>query len=118
MARSKSSRRWLDRHVSDAYVHRAQAEGFRSRAAFKLLELNERDRFFRYFDHVFNSYRLGKGKRDPTLFHDITECLALAPADILFVDDIKGNVERAQAAGWQAILYEDRASFEDALGML
>ena len=47
MARSKSSRRWLDRHVSDAYVHRAQAEGLRSRAAFKLLELNKRDHFLR-----------------------------------------------------------------------
>lgn len=47
MARSKSSRRWLDRHVTDAYVHRAQAEGYRSRAAYKLLELNERDRFLR-----------------------------------------------------------------------
>lgn len=47
MARSKSSRRWLDRHVSDAYVHRAQAEGWRSRAAFKLIELDERDRFLR-----------------------------------------------------------------------
>jgi 23S rRNA (uridine2552-2'-O)-methyltransferase len=47
MARSKSSRRWLDRHVNDAYVHRAQAEGWRSRAAFKLLELDDRDRFLR-----------------------------------------------------------------------
>lgn len=47
MARSKSSRRWLDRHVNDTYVQRAQAEGWRSRAAFKLLELDERDRFLR-----------------------------------------------------------------------
>jgi 23S rRNA (uridine2552-2'-O)-methyltransferase len=47
MARSKSSRRWLDRHVNDAWVQRAQAEGWRSRAAFKLLELDERDRFLR-----------------------------------------------------------------------
>jgi 23S rRNA (uridine2552-2'-O)-methyltransferase len=47
MARSKSSRRWLDRHVNDAWVHRAQAEGWRSRAAFKLLELDDRDRFLR-----------------------------------------------------------------------
>ena len=47
MARSKSSRRWLDRHVNDPYVQRAQAEGWRSRAAFKLLELDERDRFLR-----------------------------------------------------------------------
>ncbi len=73
--------------------------------------LNERDRFFAYFDHVFNSYHLGKGKRDPGLFHDIAEQLALAPAGILLVDDIRSNVERAQAAGWQAIHYVDKASF-------
>jgi putative hydrolase of the HAD superfamily len=77
--------------------------------------LNERDHFFAYFDHVFNSYHLGKGKRDPALFCDITEQLALAPAEILFVDDIKSNVERAQAAGWQAIHYADQASFEDVI---
>ena len=47
MVRSKSSRRWLDRHVSDTYVQRAQAEGYRSRAAYKLLELQERDGLLR-----------------------------------------------------------------------
>ena len=40
---SKSSRRWLDEHFSDQYVKRSQQEGYRSRAAFKLLELNEKD---------------------------------------------------------------------------
>jgi len=43
MARSKSSTRWLQEHFSDPYVKRAQAEGYRSRAAFKLDELIERD---------------------------------------------------------------------------
>jgi putative hydrolase of the HAD superfamily len=80
--------------------------------------LNERDHFFRYFDHVFNSYHLGKGKRDATLFHDIAARLALAPEEILFVDDLVSNVERAQAAGWQAIHYTDRASFEELVGEL
>jgi 23S rRNA (uridine2552-2'-O)-methyltransferase len=47
MARSKSSGRWLQRHVTDPYVKRAQKEGYRSRAAFKLAELDERDRLFR-----------------------------------------------------------------------
>jgi 23S rRNA (uridine2552-2'-O)-methyltransferase len=47
MARSKSSRRWLDRHVSDEYVKRAQREGYRSRAAYKLLEIQDRDRVLR-----------------------------------------------------------------------
>jgi putative hydrolase of the HAD superfamily len=80
--------------------------------------LNQRDHFFQYFDHVFNSYDLGKGKRDPTLFHDIAARLALAPAPILFVDDLMSNVERAQAAGWQAIHYTDRTSFEELIGKL
>ncbi|MBN2887655.1 MAG: 23S rRNA (uridine(2552)-2'-O)-methyltransferase RlmE [Chromatiaceae bacterium] len=44
MAKTKSSRRWLDRHVSDPYVKRAQQDGYRSRAAYKLLELQEKDR--------------------------------------------------------------------------
>ncbi len=43
MAKSKSSRRWLDRHFSDAYVKRARQEGYRSRAAYKLLEIQEKD---------------------------------------------------------------------------
>jgi 23S rRNA (uridine2552-2'-O)-methyltransferase len=47
MPRSKSSRRWLDRHVSDPYVKRAQREGYRSRAAYKLLEIQEKDRVLR-----------------------------------------------------------------------
>jgi 23S rRNA (uridine2552-2'-O)-methyltransferase len=47
MARSKSSSRWLQRHVRDEYVKRAQKEGYRSRAAYKLAEIDERDRLFR-----------------------------------------------------------------------
>src|SRR5215475_4916558 len=42
-ARSKSSARWLKEHFSDPYVKRAQAEGWRSRAVFKLEELLQRD---------------------------------------------------------------------------
>ncbi len=43
MARSKSSDRWMKEHVSDYYVQKAQQDGYRSRAAYKLLELNDRD---------------------------------------------------------------------------
>ena len=40
--RSVSSARWLERHLNDPYVKRAQLEGWRARAAFKLIELDER----------------------------------------------------------------------------
>lgn len=47
MARSKTSSRWLQEHFSDPYVKRAQAEGWRSRAVFKLDELIDRDRLLK-----------------------------------------------------------------------
>ena len=47
MAKNKSSRRWLDRHVNDPYVKRSQLDGYRSRAAYKLLEIQEKDRLIK-----------------------------------------------------------------------
>ena len=47
MARSKTSARWLREHFTDEYVKRAQAEGYRSRAVYKLLEIHEKDRLLR-----------------------------------------------------------------------
>ncbi|WP_341328572.1 23S rRNA (uridine(2552)-2'-O)-methyltransferase RlmE [Methylotuvimicrobium sp. KM2] len=43
MARSKSSSRWLQEHFHDEYVKMAQAQGWRSRAVFKLIEIQEKD---------------------------------------------------------------------------
>ena len=47
MAKSKSSRRWLAEHFDDQYVKMAQQQGLRSRAAFKLMELDEKYRLMR-----------------------------------------------------------------------
>lgn len=47
MARSKSSKRWLGEHFDDEYVKRAQAEGYRSRAVYKLQEINDKDQLIR-----------------------------------------------------------------------
>ena len=47
MARSKSSKAWLQRHVSDPFVQKAKALGYRSRAAFKLEQISARDRLIR-----------------------------------------------------------------------
>jgi 23S rRNA (uridine2552-2'-O)-methyltransferase len=47
MARSKTSKQWLDEHVNDPYVKKAQIDGYRSRASYKLIEINEKDKLFR-----------------------------------------------------------------------
>ncbi len=47
MARSKSSKAWIQRHVNDAYVQKARAQGYRSRAVFKLEQIDAKDRLFR-----------------------------------------------------------------------
>lgn len=44
---AKSSKEWLRRHVTDHYVKTARKRGYRSRAAFKLLEINSREKLFR-----------------------------------------------------------------------
>ncbi|MCU0842184.1 MAG: RlmE family RNA methyltransferase [Thiobacillaceae bacterium] len=47
MKRQAKTRAWHHRHVSDPYVRQAAEQGYRSRAAFKLLEIDARDRLFR-----------------------------------------------------------------------
>ena len=47
MARSKSSSRWLKEHFDDPFVKMAQKDGYRSRASYKLLEVQEKDRMLR-----------------------------------------------------------------------
>src|SRR5690606_11407006 len=43
----ESSRRWLQRHLNDPYVHRSKAEGYRSRAAFKLIEIDDKHKLLK-----------------------------------------------------------------------
>jgi 23S rRNA (uridine2552-2'-O)-methyltransferase len=47
MARSKTSKKWLDEHVNDPYVKKAQIDGYRSRASYKLIEINEKDQLIK-----------------------------------------------------------------------
>jgi len=47
MSKTLSSKRWLKEHFTDDYVKRAQKEGYRSRAAYKLLEIQKKDNFIK-----------------------------------------------------------------------
>ncbi len=47
MSKKHSSQRWIDEHKSDIYVKQAKVEGYRSRAVYKLAQLDARDRLFR-----------------------------------------------------------------------
>lgn len=47
MPRSKSSKRWLKEHFSDIFVKKAQLQGYRSRAVYKLAEIDDRDSLLR-----------------------------------------------------------------------
>ena len=44
---SKSSQKWLQEHHRDQYVKRAQTDGYRSRASYKLIEINQKDKIFK-----------------------------------------------------------------------
>lgn len=81
-------------------------------------KLNQRYDFFKWFDHVFNSYHLGKGKRDSSLFDDVARILKTPSERILFIDDDPGHVARAGRKGWKAIRYVDRDSFLKEMGMI
>lgn len=45
--KNKTNKAWITEHVNDAYVQRARAEGWRSRAAFKLTEIDDKDRLLK-----------------------------------------------------------------------
>jgi 23S rRNA (uridine2552-2'-O)-methyltransferase len=47
LAKNKSNPAWIHRHITDPYVRQAQQRGYRSRAAFKLIEIDEKDRLIR-----------------------------------------------------------------------
>ena len=47
MAKSHSSKQWLRRHVNDPFVQRSKREGYRARSAYKLIEIDEKDRLLK-----------------------------------------------------------------------
>jgi putative hydrolase of the HAD superfamily len=74
-------------------------------------QLDSRYHFFQYFDEVFNSFHLGKTKRDPTIFADILQALKVNAGETLFVDDNIDHINRAAAVGLQTHHFDKRERF-------
>ena len=73
--------------------------------------LDSQFHFFQYFDAVFNSFHLGKTKRDSTIFVETLQSLKVNAGEALFVDDNIGHIDRAAAAGLQTHHYNGRQGF-------
>ena len=78
-------------------------------------QLDARYHFFQYFDAVFNSFHLGKTKRDPAIFAEILSALEANGKETLFVDDNISHIDRATAAGLQTHHFNDRDTFMKVL---
>jgi len=74
-------------------------------------ELDARDDFFRQFDYIFNSYHMGKSKKEQSHFADVIRELGIKADKTLFIDDDPGNCERAKQAGLRIIRYVNREQF-------
>lgn len=73
-------------------------------------ELNKMHGFFVLFEKVYNSYHLGKGKKDITVFKEVCADFGVAPEKALFVDDNAGHIERASKSGMQTLLFAEPAA--------
>lgn len=96
MARSKSSTRWLSEHFSDPYVKKSQQEGYRSRAVYKLKEIQEKDHLIRPHDKVID-LGAAPGGWSQYVAHIVGEKGRIVASDILpmdplaFVEFIQGD---------------------------
>lgn len=89
MARSKTSKKWLDEHVNDPYVKKAQMDGYRSRASYKLIEINDKDALYRPSSVVVD---LGSapGGWSQIVAPVVGEQGRVVASDILHMDSIRG----------------------------
>ncbi len=74
-------------------------------------ELNERDGFFGYFDHVFNSFHMGITKKEPEMFDKACARMGVSAGRVLFIDDHEANIRRAKDKGLHTVYYTDREAF-------
>jgi 23S rRNA (uridine2552-2'-O)-methyltransferase len=105
MAKSKTSKKWMEEHVNDPYVKQAQVDGYRSRASYKLLEINQKDNIIRPGNTVMD---LGSapGGWSQILAKIVGDRGRVLASDILHMDSIVG-VDFVQGDFTEAAVYEE-----------
>jgi 23S rRNA (uridine2552-2'-O)-methyltransferase len=88
-ARKASSNRWLERQLNDPYVHAAKKEGYRSRAAFKLLELDAKFHFLKKGARVLD-LGAAPGGWSQVAVHRVGASGKVVGADILEIEALPG----------------------------
>ncbi|WP_330924327.1 23S rRNA (uridine(2552)-2'-O)-methyltransferase RlmE [Candidatus Sororendozoicomonas aggregata] len=89
MARSKSSGQWLREHFNDPYVKKSQKDGWRSRASYKLLEIQNKDRVFRSGMKVLD-LGAAPGGWSQVAVKQVGDSGRVVASDILSMDPIAG----------------------------
>jgi 23S rRNA (uridine2552-2'-O)-methyltransferase len=103
MTRSKSSSVWLKRHVNDPYVRRARTQGYRSRAAYKLLQLLKRDGLVRSGDTVVD-LGAAPGSWSQVLVECVGRSGRVVAVDLLEVAPVPGVMVIQGDFGEEAVL--------------
>ena len=88
--RTAQSTRWLERQLNDPYVRRAKAEGYRSRAAYKLIELDERFAFLKKARRIID-LGIAPGGWTQVVRRQVPQA-AIVGIDLLPIDPIDGAV--------------------------
>ena len=122
--RTPASRRWLERQLNDPYVARARREGFRSRAAYKLMEIDDKARILKSGAHVVDlgaapggwsqvaAARVGAG-RGRVVAIDLLDMPPLPGVDFLHLDFLDADAPeklKAMAGGPVDVVLSDMAA--------
>lgn len=78
-------------------------------------DINNKSGFFTLFDKVFNSYRLGRTKKESSTFDYVINSIGFDPEEMIFIDDHAPHIGRAQEKYLHTIWYTERNMFFTAM---
>ncbi len=109
--KNKDSNRWLERHLNDEYVIKSKIDGYRSRSSYKLIQINQKFKFFK------NSYLILDLGCSPGGWLQVSQKLAPKNSKILGIDKINlksiPNVQFLQNDIFDDDIFEKIDSFFD-----